>query len=371
VSDLRKDRAPACWRPSRPPWPVGHAPSFVAPLGDGVIAIVPERSRRQESPVEHSFLLRLGGDVLIGADPLAYIPTGTTDGTTVAVSGGQRPVRLRRLNGSFFVDEWEDKVLHWQERVAVPAYAGSALVGLTNRRVLIIGGFSQSKDEATRTVSDVTLVDLRDCSVMSMEPLIQPRGGCSAFVLGQERVFVVGGHIGELPTKERVETPTTELFDQARASWEQGPALRKPRMGAQTTQLSNGDVLVAGGGNDAGRNALRSCELYDAKEQRWREVCPLPIGRSYGSLCGLPDGNAILTGGTSRGIEWPDEATATAWLYNSVRDIWTQLPDMDHKRFAPLSSPLGNESVIVVDNGVLTSSQTLRPVEVLSLQDRQ
>ena len=370
MTDLRGDRTPIHWKQSQPPWRAGEAPSFAVPAGSDVVAIVPERRRCQQTPLEHSFLLRLDSVPLIQGDPLAYIPTGTTDGTTMAVSGGQRPVRLRQLGGSFLIDEWDIEALSWQERVSAPAYSGSALVGLNNRRVLIIGGFSQAKQGPIRAVRDVTLVDLRDCSVLSAEPLIQPRGGCSAFVLGQESVFVVGGGIGDLPTEESVETPTTELFDQARASWEQGPTLRKARFGAQTTQLSNGDVLVAGGGNDAEGNALRSCELYEAKKERWREVCPLPTGRSYGSLCGLLDGQAVLTGGTSRGIEWPDEATGTAYVYDLVRDTWAHLPDMGYKRFAPLSSPIGGESVIVMDGIELMTSQTLRPLEVLSPRER-
>ncbi len=354
------------WAQSNPPWRTGEPPSFAVPVGDGVIVTVPELRLGELPRSEHSFFVRLCDVPGSETDPLAYTAAGSSEGITIAVSAGQRPARLRRVGNSFFVDQWNIEMLTWQERVPVPAYPGSALAMLGDGRVLIIGGVRFAKNKVIQPARDVTLVDLGDCSVRTVEPLIQPRGGAHAFLLPQGKVLVVGGHTLDLTTEETVETAATEVFDQARGSWELGNTLEMGRIGAHIAQLSNGDVLVAGGGHGKGPDALTNCKLYEAKKERWREACPLPTGRSYGALCGLPNGRAVLSGGSGVGIEWASQATRTATVYDPVRDVWAALPSMNCDRFSPISSPVGADSVLVM-GGVDRKSETVRSLEVLSL----
>ena|GEM_PF-2447694 len=140
---------------------------------------------------------------------------------------------------------------------------GHAMVGLTDGRVLVVGG---TRDPAAAELYD----PVRD-SWVAVGRALPPRIAPAIGVLGDGRVLVAGGLLEKYDPATVVSTgytpillATADVFDPARAAWTPTPPMREARWLASGTSLLDGRVLVCAGGNPlaAGSHAV---EAYPAR----------------------------------------------------------------------------------------------------------
>jgi hypothetical protein len=94
--------------------------------------------------------------------------------------------------------------------------------------------------------------------------------------------------------------------------------MTSPRSAHTATLLPNGQVLVAGGQNEA--SFLASTEQYDQATDRWTPAADMAGARSQDQAVLLPNGQVLVAGGVDR----PNStaATATVERYDPARGRW-------------------------------------------------
>jgi hypothetical protein len=93
---------------------------------------------------------------------------------------------------------------------------------------------------------------------------------------------------------------------------------------AAAVMYADGKILMAGGG-DPPNNSAEVIDLNQAAPT-WRQVAPMAVARRQTNATVLPDGNVLVTGGTSgSGFNDATHAVFSAELWNPATETWTTM----------------------------------------------
>jgi|GEM_PF-6301847 len=125
---------------------------------------------------------------------------------------------------------------------------------LTNGKVLVVGGWDRTGSFIADELYDPAINVWVNAGAMST-----PRGFHTATQLVSGKVLVVGGAFSNNGSSESL--ASTELYDPTTSAWNTTGAMSTARQHHTATLLSNGKVLVVGGG-------FATAELYSETEDR-------------------------------------------------------------------------------------------------------
>ena len=157
----------------------------------------------------------------------------------------------------------------------------------------------------------------------------------TATLLSDGTVLVTGGG-GD------VSTDVAELYDPDTGSWATTGAMIAGRQLFTATLLQDGRVLVAGGVGEPDEVALATAELYDPSTGVWTATGSLTEARFGHTATLLPDGRVLVAGGT----DGTDRATA-AELYDPRTGAWTATGNMVRERSFHTATLLPDGRVLV------------------------
>ena len=139
------------------------------------------------------------------------------------------------------------------------------------------------------------------------------RFAAAYLALADGTVLAIGGSGGgELWGDTRAAVQDVASFDPATGRWTPVASMSTARLAHQSTVLSDGRVLVAGGTTVEASSGeplpISSTELYDPSTDTWTTVGDLKEPRYGGLLVSLRDGSALILGGTGEtdaGVDLP------------------------------------------------------------------
>lgn len=211
---------------------------------------------------------------------------------------------------------------------------------LPDGRVLVLGGYTKS-----RVLSEGEFFDPTTRKWSSAQTLITARFHHAAALLPEGNVLVVGGatDIDDLywPDRAEIQDPRRGRSSVANTNY--------PRSGLTATLLTNGMVLVAGGGLDITNNArgLRKAELYDPKSNQFMPTGDMVEARYQHTATLLHDGRVLLAGGT-RNYYDNNGTMASAELYDPATGQWTSAGMMRDARCLHEAVLLPSGKVLIV-----------------------
>jgi hypothetical protein len=162
--------------------------------------------------------------------------------------------------------------------------------------------------------------------------MTEARTQYTATLLSDGKVLVAGG--GDRGTT------SAELYDPGSGTWSATGSMHGARRGQTATRLLNGTVLVAGGTNDLGDpRRLRTAELYDPVGGTWTATGDM-LGAGVGYTATLlSDGRVLVVGG--------EFGSPSAELYDPGSGTWTATGDMPVGRFGYTATLLRDGRVLV------------------------
>jgi large repetitive protein len=128
-------------------------------------------------------------------------------------------------------------------------------------------------------------------------------------------VLIVGGGSELLSTA----SDTTEIFSARDRAWRAGPPLCQPHRDAEVIGLPGGDVLVIGGSDGPTKTGTTSVERLGRDEERFQEAAPMGTPRISHAACLLADGRVLVTGGQRDPATFLEDCE----IYDPVSDTWT------------------------------------------------
>ena len=157
------------------------------------------------------------------------------------------------------------------------------------------------------------------------------RTGHTATLLGNGKVMVAGGHIGNLELND------TKLYDPTNGTWSSGPDMPDHRTNHTATLLQNGKVLIAGGFSES--HISNTATVYDPIANAWSSAGNLSIARERHTATLLQNGKVLVAGGfpNASGV------LANAELYNPITNSWSSA--------GPLTSPRVFATATLLPNG--------------------
>ena len=168
-------------------------------------------------------------------------------------------------------------------------YDNSAILLLANGKALVTGG---QAGVLTFARNSADLFDPATGNWTATGAMYFGRSDHSMTLLLDGKVLVSGG-------VNRQERPVvTELYDPATGQWTRTGSLRIPRLRHLSATLPNGKVLVAGGTSD---DTGRTAEIYDSTTGTWgfAEACNSSHAPQSGYGAQLSDGRMLLADGAS------------------------------------------------------------------------
>lgn len=210
--------------------------------------------------------------------------------------------------------------------------AGHKAVRLSDGRVLIAGGHTYASPSAY--VSTAQLYNPTSGTFTDTGSLNTARGYYAAALLSNGKVLIAGGLNGSGGLS------SAELFDPATGRFTNIGNMNYVRGWCPTlTTLSNGTVLITGGGDSP------VAEIYDPDRQTFTTVGSMTTTRLTHSAILLSDGKVLVTGGTT----FDSIRIDTAELYDPSTGTFTATGNMTNKRaYTSDSSLLQNGKVLVV-----------------------
>ncbi len=181
----------------------------------------------------------------------------------------------------------------------------------------------------------------------------------TATLLTDGTVLVAGGGYYD-DTLGWVYLSGCELYDPATGLWSATGSLSASRVGHTATLLTDGTVLVAGGGyydGTLGWVYLSGCELYDPATGLWSAAGSMSTGRYYHTATLLTDGTVLVTGGYNSG-----GYLSGCELYDPATGLWSAAGSLSTVRYIHTATLLTDGTVLVT--GGYNSSGNLSGCEL-------
>ena len=180
------------------------------------------------------------------------------------------------------------------------------MVRLTDGRILIAGGYDGSDVRA-----DAEIYDPASGRLTTVGSLGTARSGATATLLTDGRILIVGG--GRPDREPRRALASAEMFDPATGRFRAAGTMEQERYKHGAVRLANGDVLIVGGSDvrDYG-GKLRSVERFDVAAGRFVRAGSLADPRfKIGDGLLLLPGNCVLVAAGDAAPEIFDVARGT------------------------------------------------------------
>ena len=223
-----------------------------------------------------------------------------------------------------------------------------------NGKVLVTGGFGAGGESGV-TLTSAELYDSATGIWSSTGSLAVRRRDHTATLLHNGKVLVAGG-FGADSTISALDS--AELFDPTAGAWGAVGNLAVARYLHTATQLSNGKVLVTGGGGTAtATKALASTELFDPTAGTWKVTGSPSASRREHTATLLPDGKVLVTGGGGAA-----NTLASAELYDPANGVWKATGSLAAGRYLHTATLLPNGKLLAAGGG--SAANTLASAEL-------
>lgn len=226
-------------------------------------------------------------------------------------------------------------------------------------RVLVTGGRTGGKALATAELWYPSGCPVTDTTChgdfMATGTMQQARYWHTSTPLANGDVLIAGGRddAGALKSAELYE-PGSAL----KGSFVATGQMNQARLLHTATRLDDGRVLLVGGGNQA---PLASAELYDPDSGRFTTTGSLQQGRQRHTATLLESGQVLITGG------WNGGTLASAELYDPAAGTFTALPTMNEARAAHTATRLADGRVLIAggynQQGELRTAELYDPAQ--------
>jgi uncharacterized delta-60 repeat protein len=170
------------------------------------------------------------------------------------------------------------------------------------------------------------------------------RYGQTATRLSDGRVLIVGGGLAETDASIQGAYASAELYDPATGTFKATGSMHQARGNHTATLLSDGRILIAGGSNELG-NPTRA-ELYDPASGTFSLTGAPGAVRSGATAVLLHDGRVLIAGGFRGGT--PPGPMASAELYDPATGKFRPTGSMSVVRMYATGALLPDGRVLVV-----------------------
>ncbi|WP_437755996.1 kelch repeat-containing protein [Sorangium sp. So ce1389] len=246
----------------------------------------------------------------------------------VLVAGGKQAHATEGDTSLYSAELYDPETDTWTDAAQMlHARAEHTATLLPSGKVLVAGGYPVDFGD-----ENVELYDPETDSWTFTGPMQIARAEHEAMLLPSGKVLVTGGlnSIGSLAS--------AELYDPETGEWTSTYSVMCQGHRHHTmTLLPNGEVLVAGGEEDARIDPARA-ERYDPEADRWKcAVASMTYARADHTATLLPDGLVLVAGGNS----------ASAERYDPAIDTWVPTGPMEHLRSRHTATLLTSGEVLV------------------------
>jgi hypothetical protein len=215
---------------------------------------------------------------------------------------------------------------------------------LLDGRVLVAGGYGTAIPPSNGALDSSEIYDpLQQTWTVTLQPLTTGRGDHTATLLASGKVLVAGG-----VDSHGQDALYGELYDPSAGStgtWTETVKLVNPRSYHTATLLKDGRVLLVGGVN-ANSNVLNSAEIYDPMANTWTATGSLATPRYSHTATLLSDGKVLVVGGFDG-----TSALASAEIFDPTSGTWTTTTStLASARFLHTATLLANTACITAQN---------------------
>lgn len=248
----------------------------------------------------------------------------------------------------------------------ITARYGATATVLTTGLVLIVGGWSE--DPNTPVLASAELYDPSSGTFSATGSMATSRADQSATLLESGRVLITGGQTDSNNVFSAV--ATAELYDPTTGTFRATGSMTVARFNHTATLLTNGHVLIAGGGGPTGLGSgssvgsapgLVSAELYDPAAGTFTRTGSMTVARYWHSATLLPNGSILIAGGGNG-----TAPLASAELYDPARATFAVTAAMATARYLQTATRLADGKVLIVGGyadgvGSLASAELYDP----------
>jgi N-acetylneuraminic acid mutarotase len=267
------------------------------------------------------------------------VAAAALDGKSYVVGGFEKPSLGNMLNFSITpsVEMYDPVTDQWTSKASLPIGLHHVGIGVVDRRLYVIGGYTKSGLSVWNPVASVYAYDPATDRWTEQASMPTARGAL-AVTEHEGKLYAVGGY------DRKTNTSAVEVYDPARNVWTTGASLPTPRDHLATATVA-GKIYAIGGriDGDYSRN-LPVVERYDPATDRWTRVSDLPTARS-GITAAVDEGKIYVFGG--------EGATGTfneSEAYDPVRDVWQRMVPMPTARHG-LGSAVVQGRIYVISGG--------------------
>jgi len=258
---------------------------------------------------------------------------------------------------------WAPGETAWQEETTLPQRRHHPNLVSSGDRVYALGGFDTRAVALDWTMTAETLIYDPNQKSWTVGPTAPEPHGETVCIARDQLIHVVGGRIPQGEANQRwtdqIDTDRHLVLDPAGGTWDRAaPALVK-RNSAAGARL--GDAIHVVGGRQVGGGNLTAHEVYDPREDRWRNAAPMPQGQG-GLAAAVLKGRLYAFGGEffdNDGGVYPE-----AWVYDPQADQWTAIEDMPTPRHGLGAVTLEEEIYVIGGAKGVGGDRTSAAVEV-------
>jgi hypothetical protein len=212
--------------------------------------------------------------------------------------------------------------------------SGQTATLLPDGKVLIAGGMRRNQDFYKSA-------ELYDPLIGKFQPtgeMAERRLGHAAVLLRSGKVLIAGGWIGIHSA-----TDSAELYDPATGKFTVIAKMTTPRARPSATLLGNGDVLLASGyAHDGPDGAIASAEIFHGDTCRFQPTGSMRQPRGSHTATLLTDGRVLIAGGGSADL------IATAEIYDPKTGAFSETGRLSTPRHKHAAGLLSDGRVLIV-----------------------